>query len=91
MAEPDLDQRHASLFVLRLAHALHASGYAAHSLEDLLVRVCERQGLIGLRAIRVRPLSPRRLRVHSARDARSPVPTSSGNAATDVNKICVNL
>ena len=41
------EEQHASLFVLRLAHALHASGYAAHSLEDVLKHVCDRLGLIG--------------------------------------------
>ena len=41
------EEQHASLFVLRLAHALHASGYAAHSLEDVLKHICERLGLIG--------------------------------------------
>lgn len=35
------------LFVLRLAQALHASGYAAHSLEDILQHVCDQLGLIG--------------------------------------------
>jgi hypothetical protein len=40
-------EQHASLLVLRLAHALHASGYAAHSLEDVLKHSCERLGLIG--------------------------------------------
>jgi uncharacterized membrane protein YjjP (DUF1212 family) len=40
------EEQHASLFVLRLAHALHASGYAAHSLEDVLNHICERLGLI---------------------------------------------
>ena len=40
-----LDQ--AMLFVLRLAQALHASGYAAHSLEDILRHVCDQLGLIG--------------------------------------------
>jgi uncharacterized membrane protein YjjP (DUF1212 family) len=47
MAEPEPDEQHASLFVLRLAHALHSSGYAAHSLEDVLEKVCNRQGLVG--------------------------------------------
>jgi uncharacterized membrane protein YjjP (DUF1212 family) len=47
MPEPDLDQRHTSLFVLRLGHALHASGYAAHSLEDVLQKVCDRLDVIG--------------------------------------------
>ena len=42
MPEPDLDQRQTSLFVLRLGHALHASGYAAHSLEEILLKVCDR-------------------------------------------------
>jgi hypothetical protein len=41
------EEQHPSLFVLRLAHALHASGYAAHSLEDVLKHICERLGLIG--------------------------------------------
>jgi uncharacterized membrane protein YjjP (DUF1212 family) len=41
------EEQHAPLFVLRLAHALHASGYAAHSLEDVLKHICERLGLIG--------------------------------------------
>jgi uncharacterized membrane protein YjjP (DUF1212 family) len=41
------EEQHASLFVLRLGHALHASGYAAHSLEDVLDHVCDRLGLIG--------------------------------------------
>ena len=41
------DQEHATLFVLRLAQALHASGYAAHSLEDILQHVCSQLGLIG--------------------------------------------
>jgi uncharacterized membrane protein YjjP (DUF1212 family) len=36
-----------ALFVLRLAQALHASGYAAHSLEDVLQHVCDQLGLIG--------------------------------------------
>ena len=31
----------AILFVLRLAQALHSSGYAAHSLEDILRHVCD--------------------------------------------------
>ena len=47
MPEPEVDQRHASLFVLRLGHALHASGYAAHSLEDVLQKVCDRLGIVG--------------------------------------------
>jgi uncharacterized membrane protein YjjP (DUF1212 family) len=47
MPEPDLDQRQTSLFVLRLGHALHASGYAAHSLEDVLQKVCDRLDIIG--------------------------------------------
>jgi uncharacterized membrane protein YjjP (DUF1212 family) len=47
MSEPDLDERHASLFVLRLGHALHASGYAAHSLEEILEKVCARLEIIG--------------------------------------------
>src|ERR1700741_3717408 len=42
-----LEEQHASLFVLRLAHALHASGYAAHSLEDVLQHICDRLDLIG--------------------------------------------
>jgi uncharacterized membrane protein YjjP (DUF1212 family) len=46
MLEPDLDQRHASLFVLRLGHALHASGYAAHSLEEILQKVCDRLEIV---------------------------------------------
>ena len=37
----------AILFVLRLGHALHNSGYAAHSLEDILQKVCDRLGLVG--------------------------------------------
>jgi len=37
----------AILFVLRLAQALHSSGYAAHSLEDILRHVCDQLGLIG--------------------------------------------
>ena len=37
----------AILFALRLAQALHSSGYAAHSLEDILRHVCDRLGLIG--------------------------------------------
>lgn len=41
------EEQHASLFVPRLAHALHASGYAAHSLEDVLKHICDRLGLIG--------------------------------------------
>ena len=41
------EEQHASLFVLRLGHALHASGYAAHSLEEILDHVCDRLGLIG--------------------------------------------
>jgi uncharacterized membrane protein YjjP (DUF1212 family) len=40
------DAKHAALFVLRLGHALHASGYAAHSLEDVLTHVADRLGLI---------------------------------------------
>lgn len=47
MSEPDLDERHASVFVLRLGHALHASGYAAHSLEEILEKVCDRLEIIG--------------------------------------------
>ena len=47
MPEPDLDQRQTTLFVLRLAHALHASGYAAHSLEEILQKVCDRLEIIG--------------------------------------------
>ena len=42
---PSADER--DLFVLRLAQALHASGYAAHSLEDVLQRVCDQLELIG--------------------------------------------
>ena len=42
---PPADER--DLFVLRLAQALHASGYAAHSLEDVLQRVCDQLELIG--------------------------------------------
>jgi uncharacterized membrane protein YjjP (DUF1212 family) len=42
---PAADER--DLFVLRLAQALHASGYAAHSLEEVLQHVCDRLGLIG--------------------------------------------
>jgi len=38
------EEQHESLFVLRLAHALHASGYAAHSLEDVLKHTCECSG-----------------------------------------------
>ena len=33
--------------MLRLAQALHASGYAAHSLEEVLQRVCDQLELIG--------------------------------------------
>ena len=40
-------QDQAILFVLRLAQALHSSGYAAHSLEDILRHVCDQLGLIG--------------------------------------------
>ena len=47
MSGPDLDQAHASLFVLRLGHALHKSGYAAHSLEEILQKVCDRLGIVG--------------------------------------------
>lgn len=47
MSGPALDQRHASLFVLRLGHALHASGYAAHSLEEVLLKVCNRLEIVG--------------------------------------------
>jgi uncharacterized membrane protein YjjP (DUF1212 family) len=47
MPEPDLDQRQTSLFVLRLGHALHASGYAAHSLEEILQKVCDRLEVVG--------------------------------------------
>ena len=47
MPEPDLDQRQSSLFVLRLGHALHASGYAAHSLEEILQKVCDRLEVVG--------------------------------------------
>ena len=47
MPETDPDKRHTSLFVLRLAHALHASGYAAHSLEEILQKVCDRLEIIG--------------------------------------------
>ena len=47
MSGPALDQRHASLFVLRLGHALHASGYAAHSLEEVLLKVCDRLEIVG--------------------------------------------
>ena len=47
MSGPDLDQSHASLFVLRLGHALHKSGYAAHSLEEILLKVCDRLGIVG--------------------------------------------
>ena len=47
MPEPDLDQRQTSLFVLRLGHALHASGYAAHSLEEILLKVCDRLEVVG--------------------------------------------
>jgi uncharacterized membrane protein YjjP (DUF1212 family) len=46
MPEPDLDQRQTSLFVLRLGHALHASGYAAHSLEEILQKVCGRLEIV---------------------------------------------
>ena len=47
MSGPELDQSHASLFVLRLGHALHKSGYAAHSLEEILQKVCDRLGIVG--------------------------------------------
>jgi uncharacterized membrane protein YjjP (DUF1212 family) len=47
MPEPDLDQRDKSLFVLRLGHALHSSGYAAHSLEEILLLVCDRLEIVG--------------------------------------------
>ena len=47
MSGPELDQTHASLFVLRLGHALHKSGYAAHSLEEILQKVCDRLGIVG--------------------------------------------
>ncbi len=47
MSGPDLDQSHTSLFVLRLGHALHKSGYAAHSLEEILQKVCDRLGIVG--------------------------------------------
>lgn len=46
MSEPDLDQRHKSLFVLRLGHALHSSGYAAHSLEEVLLHVSDKLEII---------------------------------------------
>jgi uncharacterized membrane protein YjjP (DUF1212 family) len=39
-------EEHSATFVLRLGHALHASGYAAHSLEDVLLHVCDRLGII---------------------------------------------
>lgn len=42
-----LDEGHASLFVLRLGHALHKSGYAAHSLEEILLKACDRLGIVG--------------------------------------------
>jgi uncharacterized membrane protein YjjP (DUF1212 family) len=42
---PPADER--DMFVLRLAQALHASGYAAHSLEDVLQQVCDQLELIG--------------------------------------------
>ncbi len=41
------DNDHATLFVLRLGQALHASGHPAHSLEDILSHVCSQLGLIG--------------------------------------------
>lgn len=47
MSGPDPEGRHESLFVLRLAHALHASGYAAHSLEEILQKICLRLDIAG--------------------------------------------
>lgn len=34
-------------FILRLARALHSYGYAAHRLEEVLARTCDRLGLVG--------------------------------------------
>jgi uncharacterized membrane protein YjjP (DUF1212 family) len=45
---PDLTSEEAAIgFVLRLGRALHMYGYTAHGLEDVLVQVSSRLGLVG--------------------------------------------
>jgi uncharacterized membrane protein YjjP (DUF1212 family) len=46
VSESPVPERRATLFILRLGHALHASGFDAQSLEDVLRHVSERLGVI---------------------------------------------